>query len=257
MGKAAGRGCILCGAGRADGCRSSPSAASMMRFHRRRITAGDGGLSRARARAAASSRSGASHRWRMRSAPRAARAAGGRRFRACCRCQPRLAARDGARVRAARCQTQPALVRGAVSLENDRSDMALLRAITGLPIVAGQSEISQRGLPRPDDRWRNRHLQSRRQLGRRPDGLAARCPHGAVFRSSRWGITANRCWDRTSWRRSKMEPTSRRHHPDRDPIFHRMVIGRGVIADGHYSLPDAPGFGVAFDADFIKTYRVN
>jgi L-alanine-DL-glutamate epimerase-like enolase superfamily enzyme len=36
-----------------------------------------------------------------------------------------------------------------------------------------------------------------------------------------------------------------------------MVIGRGVIADGHYSLPDAPGFGVAFDADFIKTYRVN
>jgi D-arabinonate dehydratase len=47
------------------------------------------------------------------------------------------------------------------------------------------------------------------------------------------------------------------HHPGRDPIFHRMVIGRGVIADGFYTLPDAPGFGVTFDAEFIKQYRVN
>jgi D-arabinonate dehydratase len=36
-----------------------------------------------------------------------------------------------------------------------------------------------------------------------------------------------------------------------------MVIGRGAIADGFYALPDAPGFGVTFDADFIKQYRVN
>jgi hypothetical protein len=29
------------------------------------------------------------------------------------------------------------------------------------------------------------------------------------------------------------------------------------LAFGGYLLRDAPGFGVAFDADFIKTYPVN
>jgi D-arabinonate dehydratase len=47
------------------------------------------------------------------------------------------------------------------------------------------------------------------------------------------------------------------HHPDRDPIFHQMVVGRGAISAGSYSLPEAPGFGVTFDADFIKSFRVN
>ena len=46
------------------------------------------------------------------------------------------------------------------------------------------------------------------------------------------------------------------HHPERDPIFHQMVIGRGEIAGGDYVLPQAPGFGLEFDPDFIKRYRV-
>jgi D-arabinonate dehydratase len=47
------------------------------------------------------------------------------------------------------------------------------------------------------------------------------------------------------------------HHPERDPIFHRMITGRGEISAGQYVLPQAPGWGVGFDADFIARYRVN
>jgi D-arabinonate dehydratase len=45
------------------------------------------------------------------------------------------------------------------------------------------------------------------------------------------------------------------HHPERDPIFHQMVIGRGDIAGGYYTLPKAPGWGLQFDPGFIKRYR--
>ena len=66
---------------------------------------------------------------------------------------------------------------------NDRSDMALLRAITGLPIVAGQSEISQEACRDLMIAGAIDICNLDAELGRRPDGLAARCPHGAVFRN--------------------------------------------------------------------------
>jgi D-arabinonate dehydratase len=47
------------------------------------------------------------------------------------------------------------------------------------------------------------------------------------------------------------------HHPDRDPIFHKMIQGRGRIANGVYTLPTAPGWGVSFDPDFIKHHAVS
>jgi hypothetical protein len=36
-----------------------------------------------------------------------------------------------------------------------------------------------------------------------------------------------------------------------------LAVPRSAGASGQDYLPDAPGFGVTFDADFIKTYRVN
>lgn len=36
------------------------------------------------------------------------------------------------------------------------------------------------------------------------------------------------------------------------PIFHQMVQGRGEIVNGDYVLPKALGWGLEFDADFIK-----
>ena len=47
------------------------------------------------------------------------------------------------------------------------------------------------------------------------------------------------------------------HHPERDPIFHQMVQGRGKFENGDYVMPQAPGWGLEFDADFIQRYRVN
>ncbi len=45
------------------------------------------------------------------------------------------------------------------------------------------------------------------------------------------------------------------HHPTRDPIFHQMVEGRGKIADGYYTMPCGPGWGVSYDPDFIARYQ--
>ncbi len=46
-------------------------------------------------------------------------------------------------------------------------------------------------------------------------------------------------------------------HPERDPIFHQMVLGRGEISDGCYTLPSRAGRGVEFDPDLIKRHRAN
>ena len=46
------------------------------------------------------------------------------------------------------------------------------------------------------------------------------------------------------------------HHPDRDPVFHKMVVGRGRIADGHYTMPTGPGWGIDLDQQMIEKYRM-
>ncbi len=44
-------------------------------------------------------------------------------------------------------------------------------------------------------------------------------------------------------------------HPDRDPLFWGLVANRPPIVDGTYSLPTGPGWGVELDADYIDRYR--
>ena len=46
------------------------------------------------------------------------------------------------------------------------------------------------------------------------------------------------------------------HHPDRDPVFHKMVQGRGKIAGGCYEMPQKPGWGIDLDPDMIAKYRI-
>jgi D-arabinonate dehydratase len=46
------------------------------------------------------------------------------------------------------------------------------------------------------------------------------------------------------------------HHPDRDPIFHKMIQGRGEISSGKYRIPSAPGWGISFDPDFIAHHQL-
>lgn len=46
------------------------------------------------------------------------------------------------------------------------------------------------------------------------------------------------------------------HHPDRDPIFHRLMTGRAALKDGTYSIPDSPGWGISLDWDEMRRYVV-
>jgi D-arabinonate dehydratase len=43
--------------------------------------------------------------------------------------------------------------------------------------------------------------------------------------------------------------------PDRDPIFWNLIANRTPFADGHYAVPEGPGFGLELDWDYIGRYR--
>jgi L-alanine-DL-glutamate epimerase-like enolase superfamily enzyme len=46
-------------------------------------------------------------------------------------------------------------------------------------------------------------------------------------------------------------------HPDRDPLFYRLMANRAPFKDGWYALPQGPGFGLELDPEVIATYRVD
>ena len=45
--------------------------------------------------------------------------------------------------------------------------------------------------------------------------------------------------------------------PDRDPIRWNLIVNRPPLEDGHFTLPDAPGFGWELDVYFIAHHRVD
>ena len=142
-----------------------------------------------------------------------------------------------------------------VRWENDRLDMAAARSQTGIPICAGQSEISRSGC---------RDLMM--------SGAIDVCNFDASWSGGP-----------TEWRRVAAlaasfgvemghheEPQISAHllaaisngtylesfHPDRDPMFHRLVANRSELKDGFYEVPSGAGFGLELDADTIRKYRV-
>jgi L-alanine-DL-glutamate epimerase-like enolase superfamily enzyme len=46
-------------------------------------------------------------------------------------------------------------------------------------------------------------------------------------------------------------------HPDRDPIWWRIITNRPELVDGKLALPTGPGFGWELDREFIEHYRVS
>jgi L-alanine-DL-glutamate epimerase-like enolase superfamily enzyme len=138
---------------------------------------------------------------------------------------------------------------------NDARDMRDVRAVGGIPVCAGQSEHS-------------------------PEGCRDLMERGAIdvcnFDAS-WSGGA------TNWRRMAAaarlysvevghheEPQVASHllasqphstyvecfHPDRDPIWWRMIVNRPEVVDGKVKLPTGPGFGWELDREFIEHYRV-
>jgi L-alanine-DL-glutamate epimerase-like enolase superfamily enzyme len=139
---------------------------------------------------------------------------------------------------------------------NDQRDMRDVRRIGGVPVCAGQSEHS-------------------------PEGCRDMMERGAIDVCN---FDASWSGGYTSWRRMAAaahlysvelahheEPHIAAHllasqphgtylevfHPDRDPIWWRMIVNRPELVDGMVTLPQSPGLGWEFDRDFIDHYRVD
>ena len=138
---------------------------------------------------------------------------------------------------------------------NDRRSIRDVRLIAGIPVAAGQSEIS---------------------AGAVRDLMVEGAIDVCNFDSS-WGGGP------TEWRRAAAtahvfgvqmahheEPQIAAHllaaiphgtyvecfHPERDPIFWGIIGNRPAIKDGIYPVPSGSGFGLELDRDFIARYRV-
>jgi D-galactarolactone cycloisomerase len=138
---------------------------------------------------------------------------------------------------------------------NDRLDLAATRNQTGIPICAGQSEISRSGC---------RDLMM--------SGAIDVCNFDAS-----WGGGP------TEWRRVAAlascftvemghheEPQISAHllasvangtyletfHRDRDPMFYNLVANRSTFNNGYYDVPKGSGFGLELDTATINKYRV-
>jgi L-alanine-DL-glutamate epimerase-like enolase superfamily enzyme len=138
---------------------------------------------------------------------------------------------------------------------NDRQDMQVVRARGGIEICAGQSEHS-------------------------PEACAALMQAGAIDVCN---FDASWSGGYTSWKRMAAaarlnsvqlahheEPQVAAHllasqphgtylevfHPDRDPIWWKLIANRPEVVGGEITLPDGPGFGWELDEDFIHHYSV-
>lgn len=138
---------------------------------------------------------------------------------------------------------------------NDRRAMRDVRAVAGVRVCAGQSELSAGGcrdlmvegaidVCNFDASWSGGPTEWRRvaamarafdvRMGHHEEPqvsshLLASIPHG----------TFAECFD-----------------PDRDPIWWNLIANRPPLDDGHIELPTGPGLGWELDWDYVDRYRV-
>jgi len=140
--------------------------------------------------------------------------------------------------------------------QNDRRAMRDVRLAAGIPVCAGQTEFSAAGCRdlmetgsidycNFDSSWSGGPTEWRRVAGmatvydvnmahhEEPQvaaHLLASIPHGTYLEY---------------------------FHPQRDPIWHNLIVNRPTLVDGRIELPTAPGLGWDLDADYIDRYRIN
>jgi D-galactarolactone cycloisomerase len=138
---------------------------------------------------------------------------------------------------------------------NDRRAMRDVRSLTGVPVAAGQSELSLSGardlmvdgaidVCNFDASWAGGPTQWRRaaalasafdiEMGHHEEPqiaahLLAAVPHGTYVE----------CF-----------------HPERDPLFWNLIANGPVIRDGLYRVPSGPGFGIELDAAYVAGHTV-
>lgn len=139
---------------------------------------------------------------------------------------------------------------------DDRRAMQAVRFKTGVPVTAGQTEITRNGMrdlmvdgaidiSNFDASWGGGPTEWRRvastalsfgvAMGHHEEAhlsghLLAAVPHGMYAEA---------------------------FHPDRDPIFWRMLSNRPDLFEGRFKLPDQPGLGWELDQEFVRKYRVD
>ncbi|MGH2388206.1 MAG: enolase C-terminal domain-like protein, partial [Chloroflexota bacterium] len=138
---------------------------------------------------------------------------------------------------------------------DDRRAMRDVRLMTGVPVAAGQGEVSLAGardlmmdgaidVCNFDASWAGGPSQWRRaaaiagafgiQMGHHEEPqisahLLAAIPHGTYVE----------CF-----------------HPERDPLFWTLIANRPPVRDGFYPVPTGPGFGLELDQAYIARYQV-
>ncbi len=139
---------------------------------------------------------------------------------------------------------------------NDRRALRDVRYLGGIPVCAGQSEVSSSGcrdlmeagaidVCNFDASWSGGPTAWRRtaaiasaydvQMGHHEEPqvsthLLASIPHG----------TYAECF-----------------HPDRDPFWWRLIANRPDLVDGELPLPDSPGLGWELDWDYVAQHRLD
>lgn len=140
--------------------------------------------------------------------------------------------------------------------DNDRSDMAMVRAIGGVPIAAGQSELSRFGCR---------------------DLMVANAIDICNFDAG-WGGGPTE-WRRVAALASSFGVSVLQHLepqiglmmsagvgngmfaevmlPWRDPFFYKLIGNQPArpFANGVYRLPEGPGWGMEFDTDYLESVR--
>jgi L-alanine-DL-glutamate epimerase-like enolase superfamily enzyme len=143
-----------------------------------------------------------------------------------------------------------------VQWHNDRRALRDVRYLGGIPVCAGQSELSASGcrdlmeagaidVCNFDASWSGGPTAWRRaaaiasaydvQMGHHEEPqvsahLLGSIPHGLYAE----------CF-----------------HPDRDPFWWRLIANRPALVDGELPLPDAPGLGWELDWDYVAQHRLD
>ena len=142
-----------------------------------------------------------------------------------------------------------------VQWTNDRRSLRDVRHIGGIPVAAGQSELS-------------------------PSGCRDLMEHGSIDVCN---FDASWSGGPTAWRRTAAiahsydvqmghheEPQVSSHllasqphgtyaecfHPDRDPFWWNLIANRPALVDGQIELSDRPGLGWDLDWDYVEKYRI-
>lgn len=139
--------------------------------------------------------------------------------------------------------------------DNDRRDMALVRARGGIPVSAGQSELSRFGcrdlmlaeavdICNFDASWGGGPTEWRRVAA------LASCFNVGMMQHIEPQIGLMLVGGAANGRFGEVML------PWRDPFFYRLIAdNRAPFRDGLYTLPDKPGWGMSFDADYLEHAR--